>query len=193
VAPYRPQSRQRIRLAPIVPTLLGATGIKLQQQTVCLHDPVEPLVVGWWLAPLTCLAYQMGMHPPGAINRQTVDDDLDGPQILIRLWRLAPAPRQPSCGPPSDIGASDLKDGADGAHGKPPLGARQRAQQPIFGPVATSKVFLPSRRWRSRIWFCRARYSEAATTSSWALVAVSTPWVASLRQRATKLTVASGS
>jgi hypothetical protein len=43
--------------APVVPALLGPSGMALQQQVMGLHDPVDPLMVGWCLARLASLAH----------------------------------------------------------------------------------------------------------------------------------------
>src|SRR5687768_3506235 len=199
---------------PVVPALLGPARMSLKEQAMGLHDPVDPLVIGRSLALLLRLAYQKSVHASVAVGRQAADDDFDRrDEILVRLRRPAPALGWPTCHLLGDVRASDLERGADRAHREPPLGHDSERNSCFFGPVATSSaslrisassVFLPSSRCSSRIWFCRARYSEAATTSSWALVAVSAPCAASLRQRnswlgatpcrrATRLTVASGS
>ena len=58
-------------------TLLDATCMALKQETVLLHDPVDPLVV-WGLAALgQGFPAQDRMHPAIAIGRQVGDDGLD--------------------------------------------------------------------------------------------------------------------
>ncbi len=69
----------------MVPKLLGATGMALQQQTLCLHDLVEPLVIGWALAPLTRLAQQESMHPLVA-HSETLGHVLSGPLGQVGRW-----------------------------------------------------------------------------------------------------------
>lgn len=75
---------------------------------------------------------------------------------------------------------------------------------PSMADEVSPIVFLPSGRCSSRTWPCAARYSEVATTSPRALVAVGAPCVASLRQakgwsgrmpsrRTARLTVTPGS
>src|SRR5690606_147844 len=115
-----------------------------------------------------------------------------GDELDIGLGRTTPPNCRAAPGSLGDIGSGDTDRLADRLHRKPSFGHDSDRNICFFGPAANSSasfrisvsiVFLPSRRCNSRTWFWSARYSDAATTSPSAVVAVNAPCEASLRQR----------
>src|SRR5262249_1021226 len=155
-----------------------------------------------------------GGAPPIAVGRQFGDDRLDlGHQFVVR----SRGPTDPLLGPFLEtvrkIGAGDADYPCHGLHREPSFGGDGGSRSCFFDPVACSRaslrifassVFFPRSRLSSRTWFCKARYSEAGTTSSPLPAAVRLPCATSRRQvnnwfgatpcrRATRLTVIPGS
>src|SRR5215210_979867 len=141
-----------------------------------LHDPVDALVVAR-LAPChDSLPAQHCPDPAIAVGGHVRDDGLDlGQQIVFRLRPTADPLLCPAADALGHIGTGNFQSFAHRLHREPPLGSDNDRSSCFFEPVETSSasfkisassVFLPSSRCNSRTWLCRARYSEAATTSS---------------------------
>jgi hypothetical protein len=61
----------------IVPTLLAAAAVPLEQEAMQLHDSVDPLGVGRCAPGLFRLAAEQGMHAAIAVGRQVGDQRAD--------------------------------------------------------------------------------------------------------------------
>src|SRR3954447_9236349 len=131
------------------------------------------------------------LHPAVAVGRQIGDNAFDlADEVLVRL---RPATDKLPLGvlrPLGEVRAGNADDVRDGLHRELPAVDDSKRDVPLFGPpassasfrISASRVFLPSKRWSSRTWFCSARYSEAGTTFSSAPAAVSAPWATRRRQ-----------
>src|SRR5215471_489331 len=180
------------RDAAIMPPFLAASGMALEQQTVRLHDPVDPLHVHHRAALLMTLTPQQRMDAAVAVGRLAGDQHLDlGDEIRLGLRSPTATLRGPlRCRLFSKIGTGHTEGIADRLHGMSSRAGKGDRNSRFFGcanssasrNTSFSKVFLPSSRCNSRTWCCRARYSEAGTTSSPAPTANSAPSAYSRRQ-----------
>src|SRR6185312_1836873 len=171
--------------APVVPPFLAAPGMAFEQQAVRLHDPVDPLHIYRRAAFFAALTPQQRMEAPVAVGRLPGDQRLDlGDKRRLGLRR----PATPLAGSllgrsRGEIGASDTKRVGDPLHGVPSGAGERDSNSRFFGcanssasrSTSFSRVFLPNSRCSSRTWCCKARYSEAGTTSSPAPTADNAP------------------
>ena len=135
---------------------LDATGVAIKYETVGLHDPVDPFVVGRLVPGGKCPAPEDGMDPPVAVGRQLGDDRLDRNHEFIVRQRWPTDPRlRPFPQPVNQIGAGHPDHLCDGLHREPSFGSDGGSRSCFFEPAAcssaslrisASNVFLPSRR-----------------------------------------------
>src|SRR5919204_56364 len=150
-----------------------------------LHDSVDPLDVHCRAALFTALTPEQRMDASVAVGRLTGDQRLDlGNKLGLGLrasTSLLPAPLASRLH--RQIGAGDAEGIGDRLHGVPSRTGEVARNSRFFGcarssasrRISFSRVFLPSSRCSSRTWCCKARYSEAGTTSSPAPIADSAP------------------
>src|SRR5215212_5741250 len=148
-------------------TPLRPACMALEQETVLLHDPVDPFMVRGLAAFGKSFPAQDRVHPAIAIGRQVSDDSFDLGDKRVSRGRRTPDPLvRALLHLLAKAGASDPNHLSHGLHREPPGGSDTDRNSPFFGPLATSraslrisasKVFLPRRRCNSRIWFWSAR------------------------------------
>src|SRR3954464_14534055 len=71
----------------IVPPFLTVAGMAVEQKTVRLHDPVDPLDVHGRTAPFAALTPEQRMDAPITVGRLTGDQRLDlGDKLRLGVW-----------------------------------------------------------------------------------------------------------
>src|SRR3954468_7122129 len=103
----------------------------VEQKTVRLHDPVDPLDVHGRTAPFAALTPEQRMDAPITVGRLTGDQRLDlGDKLGLRVWATTSPPPAPlACRVHGQIGAGDAQGIGDGLHGVPSRAGDQRLRQ----------------------------------------------------------------
>jgi hypothetical protein len=139
----------------VVPTFLAAPAVSLQQQTVELHDPVDPLGIRRRSLVSFGLTAEQRMDATIAVGRQIIDHRTNiGDEITVGERRSSPTADWSTVAHGGEMRSRDTDRVSHRAH-RPPFGNEVERNKRFFGPAARetasrrisfSMVFLPSRR-----------------------------------------------
>ena len=150
--------------------LADAARMALQHKAMSFHHPIYALGVDGRASRAARLPPQKRPDPAVAIGRLSADDRLDvAHEIIVRLGGSPNSLKglgESRLAAGRDVRTGNAERLANGLHRVSPLGAESARNRCFFWPPAMSNaslrisasiVFLPSKRWASRSWICRAR------------------------------------
>ena len=128
-----------------MPALLTASGMSLEQQTVRLHDSVDPFDVHCRTAQFAALTPEQRMDAPVTVGRLTGDPRLDlVDKLCLGLWATtSPLPGPLRCRLHGQMGTRHAERIGDRLHGVPFRAGEDDRNSRFFGCAISSAPRRP--------------------------------------------------